>query len=61
MAVRIAGGEEVAAAELFGREADGVGDLVHVALEREEGLRGAEAAKGAVGRDVGGHGLGADR
>ena len=56
----VAGGEEVAAAEFFGGEADDVGDLVHVALEREEGLRRAEAAEGAVGRDVGGHGFGAD-
>ena len=56
----VAGGEEVAAAQFFGREADDAGDLVHVALEREEGLRRAEAAEGAVRRDVGGHGLGAD-
>ncbi len=27
---------------------------------REEGLRRAEAAEGSVGRDVGGHGFGAD-
>ena len=60
MAVCVSGGEEVAAAEFFRREAEGAGDLVHVALEREEGLRRAEAAEGAVGRDVGGHGLGAD-
>ena len=56
----VAGGEEVAAAEFFGGEADDVGDLVHVAFEGEDGLRGAEAAEGSVGRDVGGHGLGAD-
>ena len=56
----VAGGEEVSAAELFGGEADGVGDLVHVALEGEDALRGAEAAEGSVGRDVGGHGFGAD-
>ena len=43
-----AGGEEVAAAELLGRETDGLGDLVHVALKSEEGLRRAEAAEGAV-------------
>jgi hypothetical protein len=55
-----AGREEVAAAEFFGREADDAGDLVHVAFEREEGLGCAEAAKGPVGRDVGGHRLGAD-
>ncbi len=56
----VSGCEEVAAAKLFGGEADGVGDLVHVAFEGEEGLRGSEAAEGAVRRDVGGHGLGAD-
>ena len=56
-----AGGEEVAAAEFFGGEADDLGDLVHVALEGEEALRCAEAAEGSVGRDVGGHGFGADR
>ena len=56
----VAGGEEVAAAEFFGREADDLGDLVHVALEGEDGLRRAEAAEGSVGRDVGGHGFGAD-
>ncbi len=56
----VAGGEEVAAAELFGGEADDFGDLVHVALEGEDALRGAESAEGSVGRDVGGHGFGAD-
>ncbi len=56
----VAGGEEVAAAEFFGGEADDFGDLVHVALEGEDALRGAEAAEGSVGRDVGGHGFGAD-
>ena len=56
----VAGGEEVAAAELFGGEADDFGDLVHVALEGEDALRRAEAAEGSVGRDVGGHRFGAD-
>ena len=56
----VAGGEEVAAAEFFGGEADDAGDLVHVAFESEERLRRAESAKGSVGRDVGGHGSGAD-
>ena len=56
----VAGGEEVAAAEFFGREAYDFGDLVHVAFEGEDALRGAEAAEGSVGRDVGGHGFGAD-
>jgi hypothetical protein len=60
VAVRIAGGEEVAAAKLFRREADDFGDLVHVAFQREEACGCAEAAKGSVGRDVGGHRLGAD-
>ncbi len=55
-----AGGEEVAAAEFFRREADDFGDLVHVAFEGEDALRSAEAAEGSVGRDVGGHGFGAD-
>ena len=56
----VAGGEEVAAAKFFRREADYAGDLVHVALKREERLGRAEAAKGPVGRGVGGHGAGAD-
>ena len=56
----VAGGEEVAAAELFRGEADDFGDLVHVALEGEDALRSAEAAEGSVGRDVGGDGFGAD-
>ena len=56
----VAGGEEVAAAELFWGEAYNFGDLVHVALEGEDALRGAEAAEGSVGRDVGGHRFGAD-
>ena len=53
----VAGGEEVAAAEFFWCEADGVRDLVHVAFEAEQGLRCAEAAEGAVRWDVGGHRL----
>ncbi len=56
----VAGGEEVAAAQLFRGEADDLGDLVHVAFEREDALRSAEAAEGSVGRDVGGDGFGAD-
>src|SRR6202034_4158476 len=56
----VSGGEEVGAADGFGGEVEGVGDLVHVALEGEQGLRGAEAAEGAVGWDVGGHRFGAD-
>ena len=56
----VAGGEEVAAAEFFGGDADGFGDFVHVALGAEDGLRCAEAAEGSVGREVGGHGFGAD-
>ena len=51
-AVVCAGLDEVAAAELVGREADGGGDLVHVALEREDALRRAEAAERAVRRRV---------
>src|SRR5580704_13916240 len=56
----VAGGEEVAAAELFGCEADDFCDLVHVALEGEDALRGTESAEGPVGVYVGGHGFGAD-
>ena len=37
----VAGGEEVAAAEFFGGEADDAGDLVHVALEWRRWLCGA--------------------
>ena len=37
----VAGGEEVAAAEFFGGEADDVGDLVHVALECRRWICGA--------------------
>ena len=51
--------DEVAAAELLGRQADGGGDLVHVPLEREDALRRAEAAERAVRRDVGGDGAAA--
>ncbi len=42
--------DEVAPAQLVGREPDRVGDDVHVALEREEALRRAEPAKRAVRR-----------
>ncbi len=56
----VAGGEEVAAAEFFGGEADDFGDLVHVAFEGEDALRGAESAEGSVRRDVGCHRFGAD-
>src|SRR5262249_45066249 len=50
---RLSGDDEVPAAEVFRREPDGRRDLVHVALEREEALRRAEASKGAVRRHVG--------
>ena len=53
----VASGEEVAAAKLFRREADRTGDLVHVAFEREQALRRAEAAERTVRRNVGGHRL----
>ena len=56
----LAGLEEIAAANFVGREADDLGDAVHVALEREERLRRAKAAEGAVGRRVGGDGFCAD-
>src|ERR1700733_1381959 len=56
----IAGGEEVPAAEFFGGEANGFCDLVHVAFEGEDALRGAEATEGSVRRDVGGHRFSAD-
>ncbi len=56
----VAGGEEVAAAEFFGGEADDLCDLVHVAFEGEDALRGAESAEGPVRGDVGRHGFGAD-
>src|SRR6266478_3769178 len=56
----VAGGEEVAAAELFGGQADYFGDFVHVTFEREDALRGAEAAEGSVRWDVCCHGFGAD-
>ena len=45
--------DEIAAAELVGRQPDRGGDLVHVPLEREEALRRAEAAERAVRRHVG--------
>src|ERR1700693_6103022 len=56
----VAGGKEVAAAGLFGGGGGDLCDPVHVAFEGEDALRGAEAAEGTVGRDVGGHGFGAD-
>ena len=56
----VAGGEEIAAAELFGGEADDLRDLVHVAFEGEDALRGAESAEGSVGRDICCHRFGAD-
>ncbi len=52
--------KEVAAAELFGREADGGGDLIHLAFERENALRRAEAAEGSVRRRGGSNGSAAD-
>src|ERR1700719_1392677 len=57
----VAGGEEIAAAELFWGEADDLRDLIHLAFEGEDALRCAESAEGSVGRDVGGHRFGADR
>src|ERR1700747_1534530 len=56
----VAGGEEVAAAELFGGEADYFCDLVHVTFEGEDALGCAESAEGSVWRDVGSHCFGAD-
>src|SRR6202035_1832688 len=56
----VAGGEEVAAAEFLGSEADDFRDFVHVAFEREDALRRAESAEGSVGGNVGRHGFGAD-
>ena len=47
---RLARTDEIAPAELLGRQADGRGNLVHVPLEREDALRRAEAAKRAVRR-----------
>ena len=46
--------EEVAAAQFDGIDADGRGNLVHVALDGEDGLGSAEAAKRAIGNGVGG-------
>jgi len=60
VAVRVAGGEEVAAAEFFGGEADDFGDLVHVAFEGEDALRRAEASEGSVRRNICCHRFGAD-
>ena len=56
----VSGGEEVAAAKSFRSEADDAGYFVHVTLKREQRLGRAEAAKGSVGRGIGGHGPGAD-
>ena len=57
---RLPGLDEVAAAQLVGREADRRRDAVHVPLEREDALRRAEAAEGAVRRNVGRHRAAAD-
>ena len=52
--------DKIAAAEFFRREAERFGDLVHLPLQREDALGGAEAAEGAVRREVRGHRLAAD-
>ena len=56
---RLALVNEIAAAQFFGRDADGFRDAVHVAFERENALRRAESAEGAVRRHVGGDGAAA--
>ena len=50
----VAGVQKVSAPQFERIDAEGGGDLVHVALEGEDGLRRAEAAKRAVGNIVGG-------
>ena len=50
---RVARRDEIAAAELVGRQADCGGNRVHVPLEREDALRRAEPAEGAMRRNVG--------
>src|ERR1043166_7208431 len=47
---RLAFMEKVSAPELFGRQAQRSGDLIHLPLERENALGRAEAAKGSVRR-----------
>ena len=58
--VRLAGGDEVAAAELLGGQTRRRRDAVHLQFEREDRLRRAEAAKRAVRRRVGRDRLRAD-
>ena len=53
---RIALLNEIAPAQFVGGDADGGGDAIEVALEGEDALWRAEAAKRAVRRRVGGHG-----
>src|SRR5205823_2706828 len=53
---RLAAPDEVAAAQLFGREADRPCDFVQVSFEGEDALRSAEAAEGSVRRRVRGDG-----
>ena len=52
--------KEVSTAEFVWCDADGRGDLVHVALDGEDGLGRAESAKCSGGDGVGGPGAGAD-
>ena len=57
---RLPGADEIAAAQLVRRQTDGGRDAIHVALEREQALRRAEAAKRAVRRRVGRDGAAAE-
>ena len=52
--------QQVAPAEFVGSQADGFRHMVHVPLQREQALRSAEAAEGAVRRSVGGVRFGVD-
>src|ERR1700721_2392010 len=52
---RLALVNEIAAAQLFRREADDGGHPIEMAFEREDALRRAETAKGPVRRSIGGH------
>ena len=51
---RIAVVEKVSAPQLDRIDAEGGGDLIHVALDGKDGLRRAKAAKRAIGNGVGG-------
>ena len=46
--------EKVSAPQFDRIDADGGGDLIHVALDGKDGLRRAKAAKRAVGHGIGG-------